>query len=126
MTAAIDWSGENQLVVRIGAHPAALPPNGYAGTDFEKNRWTPGIYDSVSLLLSDNATIETIQIAPKVNPSEIVVQTTLRNYGAQPANCRLTHRVREAKGGRAVAEGPSERVTLAAGGSFRWWRPGRR
>jgi hypothetical protein len=115
VTAAIDWFGENQLVVRIGAHPAALPPNGYAGTDFEKNRWTPGIYDSVSLLLSDNPTIETIQIAPKVNPPEIVVQTTLRNYGAQPANCRLTQRVREAKGGRAVAEGPSERIILAAG-----------
>ena len=35
--------------VRIGAHPAALPEWAVAGTDFEKNKWAPGIYDSVSL-----------------------------------------------------------------------------
>ncbi len=59
------WDGENEIVVRIGAHPAVLPANVNAGTDFEKNRWTPGIYDSVSLALADNPVIETVQVAPR-------------------------------------------------------------
>ena len=115
VTRAMNWKGENELIVRIGAHPAAMPANGYAGTDFEKNRWTPGIYDDVSLLLSDNPVIETVQVAPRVGSSEIVVQTVLRNYGAQPARARLTHRVREWKSGRAVAESAPDRIALAAG-----------
>ena len=41
-------------MIRVGAHPGVLPATVSAGTDFEKNRWTPGIYDSVSLALSDN------------------------------------------------------------------------
>jgi beta-galactosidase/beta-glucuronidase len=56
--------GENEIVVRVGAHPGVLPASVSAGTDFEKNRWTPGIYDSVSLALSDNPAIETMQVAP--------------------------------------------------------------
>lgn len=39
--------GKNELIVRVGAHPGVLPPTVSAGTDFEKIRWTPGIYDSV-------------------------------------------------------------------------------
>ena len=56
--------GSNQIVVRVGAHPGVLPPTVSAGTDFEKNRWTPGIYDSVSLALSGNPAIESTQVAP--------------------------------------------------------------
>ena len=46
--------GTNELIVRVGAHPGVLPPNVSGGTDFEKIRWTPGIYDNVSLTLSEN------------------------------------------------------------------------
>ena len=54
--------GRNELIVRVGAHPGVLPLTVSAGTDFEKIRWTPGIYDSVSLALSDNPAIESIQM----------------------------------------------------------------
>lgn len=109
LTPAIDWSGENTLVVRVGAHPGVLPESYPAGSDFEKNMWTPGIYDSVSLLLMDNPVIETVQVAPRVSPPEIVVQTKLRNYGASPVSVQLTHSVKGWKG-------RSETVALAAGG----------
>lgn len=36
LTASIDWEGENHLLVRIGAHPGALPKWVPAGTDQEK------------------------------------------------------------------------------------------
>ena len=51
------------------------------GTDGEKAVWTPGIYDSVSLLLADNPVIETSRSPRGFDSSEIVVQTRLKNLG---------------------------------------------
>jgi len=65
-TAAMNWNGENRLLIRIGAHPGALPVWALYGTDGEKAVWTPGIYDRVSLLLADSPTIETIHVAPQI------------------------------------------------------------
>jgi len=71
LSQAIRWDGENLLVVRIGAHPKIVPPSIPAGTDFEKEKWIPGIYDSVSLILADNPVIESIQVAPRLDTSEV-------------------------------------------------------
>jgi hypothetical protein len=101
-TDAIDWQGENTLVVRVGAHPAVLPATVPAGTDNEKTKWTPGIYDTVSLLLCDNPVVESVQVAPRIRSSEIVVQTRVKNYGAQRP-FSLIHRVKTWGDGREVA-----------------------
>ncbi len=111
---SIHWSGRNELIVRVGAHPGVLPANVNAGTDFEKNRWTPGIYDDVSVVLSDNPAVETIQVAPRVSPAEIVVQTKLKNYGNHPAQFDLRQRVHPWRETGTVAQA-SEHLTLAAG-----------
>jgi beta-galactosidase len=114
ITRAVRWDQENSLVVRVGAHPAALPEWAPAGTDFEKTKWTPGIYDSVSLHLADNPVIEWVQVAPRIDPPEITVQVRIRNYG--PARSfALTHRVTEWKSGREVARAPLERLRIDAG-----------
>src|SRR5215470_8370562 len=60
-------SGQNEVIVRVGAHPGVLPATVSGGTDFEKIRWTPGIYDSVSVFLSDNPVIERVQVAPHIS-----------------------------------------------------------
>jgi beta-galactosidase len=64
VTQAIHWQTSNWLVIRIGAHPGVLPENVSEGTDFEKNRWTPGIYDDVSLWFVGTPVISTVQVAP--------------------------------------------------------------
>jgi len=51
VTSAIHWGAPNELVIRIGVYPGVLPENVSQGIDFEKNRWTPGIYDDVELLV---------------------------------------------------------------------------
>jgi beta-galactosidase len=81
LSGAIDWRGENRLVVRLGAHPATLPDTVPSGTDPSKKLWLPGIYDDVSLILADNPVIESVQVAPRVRTSEVEVETRLRNYG---------------------------------------------
>lgn len=115
VTAAVNWLGENRLIVRIGAHPAALPPTIMPGIDQEKIKWTPGIYDSVSVFFSDNPFIEQIQVAPRLATSEIVIQTVVHNRSAKPVSFALTHNVREWKSGAAAGRGTPRRMTLAAG-----------
>jgi hypothetical protein len=107
--------GRNGLIVRVGAHPGVLPPAVSAGTDFEKIRWTPGIYDSVSLALSGDPAIENIQVAPKIADSSIVVQTALRNFGKDPVSFDLTQRIHPWKSDDTVAMANPERLTLAPG-----------
>ena len=117
ITPAINWSGDNELLVRIGAHPGVMPEDVPSGTDFEKTRWTPGLYDSVSVSLSDNPVIETTQVAPRINGPEITVQTALRNYGSAPAQFRLAYRVKSWPDGAEAARPAASSITLAAGES---------
>ena len=103
--------------MRVGAHPGVLPESVSAGTDFEKNRWTPGIYDSVSLQLSDNPVIESVQVAPHLADSSIVVQTKLRNDGSAVSSFQLTHSVHAWKSPAAVAVAPPQAISLQPGES---------
>jgi beta-galactosidase len=109
--------GVNELVIRVGAHPAAMPATAPAGTDFEKLKWTPGIYDSVSIAFSNSPAITSVQVGPRVASSEIVVETELRNFSDAPVTFSLRQRVRPWKGGGAAAAGENtpKRVTLAGG-----------
>jgi hypothetical protein len=107
--------GTNEIVVRVGAHPGVLPPTVTPGTDFEKNRWTPGIYDSVSIALSDNPAIETIQVAPARDLKSITVQTRVRNHAASPATFTLSQQVHEWKQNATVARSGLQRLKLAPG-----------
>ena len=116
VTAAMNWEGDNHLVIRIGAHPGAVPPWVPSGSDFEKNKWTPGIYDRVSLHLANNPIIETLQVAPRLDPPGIVVQTQIMNYGGA-CSLVLTYQVRTWKVQRLVAEPPPQSLHLGAGES---------
>jgi hypothetical protein len=114
LTEALNWEGENHLVVRIGAHPGALPEWVPAGTDQEKPVWTPGIYDRVSLHLCDNPVIERVQAAPRLRTSSVVVQTELHNYGPE-TSVEVVQRIKTWKGSKAVGEPVTQRVPLAKG-----------
>jgi beta-galactosidase len=114
ITDAARWDDKNELLVRVGAHPGVLPETVNGGTDFEKNRWTPGIYDSVSLLLSDNPAIESVQVAPRIQTSEIVVQATVRNYGATSASFAVTLNVTAWKRAPTRAHHPSSEARQPA------------
>ncbi|MBM4155978.1 MAG: hypothetical protein FJ221_13280 [Lentisphaerae bacterium] len=112
---AIRWGEENTLVIRVGAHPAVLPDTYPTGSDFEKIRWTPGIYDRVSLIVCDNPAIETVQVAPRIATGEALVQATVANRGATPVSTELRHTIRTWRWGTRVAVGPPQRIDLAPG-----------
>ena len=116
----IRWDGENHLVVRVGAHPGAMPAGTPAGTDFEKLKWTPGIYDSVELLLSDNPVIESVQVAPRLTGSEVLIETRIRNRSASPASFLLRHRIRAWKSGTPAGQPFEKRLSLRPGEEQTW------
>jgi hypothetical protein len=107
LTDAVHWQAENSLVIRIGAHPAAVPETAPTGTDNEKLRWTPGIYDAVSVHFSNNPVIESVQVAPRLATSEIIVQTKVVNHGKEQS-FTLHHKV-------AGAADATEKLTLKSG-----------
>ena len=109
--------GQNELIVRVGAHPGVLPLTVSAGTDFEKIRWTPGIYDSVFISLSGNPTIESIQIAPRVADSSIVVQSVVHNFAKQPTSFDLSQQVHVWKSNVPIVTAASLHVMLGPGES---------
>jgi hypothetical protein len=92
LTRYVLWGKTNEIVIRIGAHPAVLPDWSPAGTDFEKYKWTPGIYDDVDLVaLQSDTHIEHVQVAARLADSTVVIETTLRNRGNATAEMIVRH-----------------------------------
>lgn len=114
LTDAVDWSGENLLLIRIGAHPGAMAASALYGTDIEKQTWTAGIYDNVSLQFSDGPHIESVQVAPRIRSSEIIVETELLNPGPG-RSVSLTQQVKTWKDGRPVGTPTAVRILLGEG-----------
>ena len=104
------------LLVRVGAHPGVLPATFPAGTDFEKLKWTPGIYDEVSLQLADNPVIESVQVAPARRVAGDPRRDEARESGRRPGDLRA------GPVGEGV-EGRGARGCCARGGGHA--RPGR-
>ena len=126
LTPALKWSAENEVVIRVGAHPAAVPVWAPAGTDFEKYKWTPGLYDSVTFYAAGAPLIESVQVAPKVAPAEALVETRLYNPGAAPLTFPLTHRAGAVTASQQVTLAPGERKAVTARLRFsnpRLWTP---
>jgi len=119
VSSTIHWNARNELTIRVGAHPGVLPPNVSPGTDFEKFRWTPGIYDSVSLIAANDPFISAVQVAPQLataaNVASALVQTELHNYADHPVTTDLRQQLFEWKSGLAASEMQDLKVLLSAG-----------
>jgi len=113
VTEAIAWTSANRLVIRIGAHPGALPNWAPPGADLGRVHWAPGIYDRVWLQLADPPTIETVQVAPRIATADILVQTRIKNHGSA-RGCELTQRVVACRDGQSVGEPVRRRLQFAA------------
>ncbi len=57
-------AGENELLIRVGAFRDSVPKSVPSGWDYEKMLYTPGIFDSVELILTGSPHILRVQAAP--------------------------------------------------------------
>lgn len=95
---------ENELVVRLGAWRMSLPRSVPDGFDFEKIRYTPGIYDGVELIASGRPRIERVQAVPDIAAKKVQAVVWLKTDAkADPATVKVA--VFEARSGKQVASG---------------------
>ncbi len=104
----------NELVIRVGASRASLPPSVPTGWDYEKKSYIPGLFDSVELALSATPNIVQVQVVPEISTKQARVVAQLHNAGS-PAGARLQFVVRETKSGNVVGRTDSELQPLAVG-----------
>jgi beta-galactosidase len=93
--------GDNDLIVRVGASRSAVPMSIPTGFDFEKERYIPGIFDDVQLILSGDPSIITIQTVPDIVRQEVGIQLKLGKSGAA-VTTGLSFVVKETKSQKVV------------------------
>ncbi len=89
-------TGANELIVRVGADRDAVGRAYPDGFDFEKERYIPGIFDSVNLILSGAPHIVSVQVAPEVSNRLARVRVWLDGAGAGDVSLEI----RQAKSGK--------------------------
>jgi hypothetical protein len=92
---------DNELIIRVGASPDALPPTMPRGHDPEKSKYVPGIYDTVQLILSGTPNLIHIQAAPDIDSGKVHLQAVVHNGGAD-CSTPVTCTVREKRSGAVV------------------------
>jgi len=94
----------NDIVLRIGAFRDVLPDTVQWGSDFEKTRYIPGIYDSVDLILTGGPYLVNVQTAPEIEAGRVRVVAEVRNLDRRD-RIDLTYTLRECRSGKVVARG---------------------
>ena len=107
--------GENELIIRVGASLAQIPPQISDGYDIEKSRYIPGIYDSVQLILSGTPHIVNVQTVPDVEKKSVRAVIELANAGTGSKTVAAQCVVREKKSGKIVGEAVAGPVTVVPG-----------
>ena len=74
-------TGVNNLIVRVGSSRSAVPLSIPTGFDFEKERYIPGIFDNVELILSGEPNIISIQTVPDIVHKEVGIQLKIGTSG---------------------------------------------
>jgi beta-galactosidase len=100
--------GKNELLIRVGADRDSVTQAIPSGFDFEKERYIPGIFDSVELILAGTPNILNAQVVPDISKGQARVRLWLK--GANDGD--VTIKIREAKSGK-VAGQASKRITAA-------------
>jgi hypothetical protein len=96
-------SGANELLIRVGAFRDSVPKSVPSGWDYEKMLYTPGIFDSVELILTGSPHILRVQAAPDVQKQSVLVRAWV-SHAARPTITKLHFTVREAKSGQVMGE----------------------
>ncbi len=95
---------ENELVIRVGASLAQIPLSVTDGWDPEKARYVPGIYDSVTLIVTSTPHVVNVQTVPDLDNGSVRAVIELANTSTKEIAPTVRAVVREAKSGRVVGE----------------------
>jgi beta-galactosidase/beta-glucuronidase len=105
---------ENELIVRVGAHISAVSDSVVTGGDPERNRYPPGLYDHVQLLLSDDAYVVRTQVAPDINNKSIKVEVDFATDKQPGKIANLKAVVYDYKSGKQVGNAQVQSGTISS------------
>lgn len=103
--------GVNELIVRVGASRAAVPRSVPDGFDFEKERYIPGIYDDVHLILAGDTYIQYIQAAPDIIRKEVLAQVMIQS--SEKKTIPVSFQIKESGTGK-IAGQLAQNIELSA------------
>ncbi|MBI2303052.1 MAG: hypothetical protein HYU66_29445, partial [Armatimonadetes bacterium] len=106
---------DNELIVRVGADRAANGRDVPDGSDFEKVRFLPGVYDHVELILSDSPYVVRMQVVPQPVEGTVRVVAWLRTAAGE-ARCRPAVSIREARSGEFAGDATGPEVSVGSDG----------
>ena len=112
---AIKYGGENELIVRLGADRSQLPDFVPAGDDDEVARWYPGLWDSVSLVMTGDASIANVKVETDVDTGQVTVITELHNSSDTAFSARVSQSAASWPVSQEFVPQISDEVTLAPG-----------
>ena len=115
ITSVIRWDAENEVIIRVGAHPGVLPKEAVITQDYEKALWQPGLWDDVELFCCDGAVIDAVQAGTRIDPKQVIAQAELKNTTDQEVTVALKQSVKAKDG--AVLACAEETVTVPANGT---------
>ncbi len=102
---------ENELVIALGT-VTQMPDTVIWGHDFEKISYIPGIYDNVTLILSDLPAIRNIQTVPLIDENSVRIVADL-DFVEDQENVNLSYEIRELASGKRVARGTSNHTDFS-------------
>ena len=103
----------NEVVISVGAHRTLLPKGMPDGADFEKIRYTPGIYDSVELILSGLPRVGNVQVVPDIEGKTARIVAEIEDPASTGG--RVTCEVREAKSGNPAGRAEATYTSINGG-----------
>jgi hypothetical protein len=95
--------GENEIVIRIGASRDALEYRFPDGFDFEKERYIPGIFDHVELVLCGAPRISAVLTTPDIQKNQVRVRMKLNCSTVMPGS-KISFVVKESATQKVAAE----------------------
>lgn len=76
--------GDNEVIIRVGSSRDALKYALPDGFDFEKERYIPGIFDNVELIMSGTPQISSVLTVPDIEKKQVLVRVKLSSNGVFP------------------------------------------
>ena len=102
----------NEIIIRVGADRDSMPQDMPTGWDFEKYLFTPGIYDSVELILTRAPYVVNIQTVPNLQANAVRVVAEIA--GGEKAS-EVAVRGEVFKRGASKSEGTQASSKIALG-----------
>jgi len=96
-------SEENELIIAVGCMNN-LPDTVINGSDGEKIKYTPGIYDDVKIILSNYPFLKNIQVAPDIVNQQLRITAEIE-AGENNTSDELTYIIREKYSKNEIAKG---------------------